>query len=182
VTPVLERADCAYTAFYCEENVFHLAARPELAELERWAVFISNPAQACPLWQQRAAPEGRWVLWDYHVVLVVRDAGLQVYDLDTRLDFPTGLEAYLAATFPFVARLPADLAPRFRVVTAPELAATFASDRSHMRDGRGRFRKPPPAWPAIRAPGQPPTNLMRFIQMEVPFVGEVRDLESLPLL
>ena len=176
------RAECAYAPYYCEENAYHLALRPELAALERWVVFISNPRRACPLWQQRAAPVGAWVQWDYHAIVVVQDEGLWAWDLDSRLPFPSPLPAYLAGTFPFAGQVPEALQPRFRVVPAALMASTFASDRSHMRTAHGGFRKPPPPWPPVQAAGQPPSNLMRFVDMQAPFVGAVMGLDALTQL
>ncbi|MCB9649596.1 MAG: hypothetical protein H6730_23795 [Deltaproteobacteria bacterium] len=109
---MLARGDCEHTSFYCEENVHRLLGRPELAELPRWVVFISNVKNSCALWQQRAAGAGRWVIWDYHVVVMARhDDGIRVYDLDSRLTFPTPLAAYVTGTFPFATRMPASCRP-----------------------------------------------------------------------
>ncbi|MCB1652822.1 MAG: hypothetical protein KDI41_02380 [Pseudomonadales bacterium] len=177
---MLARGDCEHTSFYCEENVHRLLGRPELAELPRWVVFISNVKNSCALWQQRAAGAGRWVIWDYHVVVMARhDDGIRVYDLDSRLTFPTPLAAYVTGTFPFATRMPVELSPRFRVVPADRFLATFSSDRSHMRTPDGGYTYPPPPWPPIQVEGLPPSTLARFVDMNTPFEGEVMDLEGL---
>jgi len=106
-----------YTSCYCEENVYLLAeafsARKDADIGWPWdiyIVFISNPGKTVALWQQKAREDV--VVWDYHVVLVlraqtpsrseVRTRGARaddksdgtpsqqtwVYDFDTRLPLP----------------------------------------------------------------------------------------------
>lgn len=143
-----------YTPFYCEENVWHLCQHPVLAPGDRQVIVITNAARQCPLFYQRAAAIGAWVLWDYHVIVVVSGAVPRqhplVFDLDTRLGAPVPFADYAAATFDH-RRAPHDpLAPRFRVIAATDYVARFGSDRSHMRDAHGRYFQPPPPWPPIR--------------------------------
>ena len=165
-----------YQPFYCEENVFHLAREPQLAGRPREVVFISNAERSCPMWHQRAAVRPGWpILWDYHVVLLCAEPW-EIWDPDTTLGFPAPAAEYLRRSFRD--GLGEDLAPRFRVVEAGVFAATFASDRAHMRASSGRYKKAPPPWPAIGEPGAEP-NLMRFVDMEAPFHGEVLDLRGL---
>jgi len=128
------RRQCKYQAFYCEENVWHLAGA-----LGGWAVVLSHPSRQTPIWGQRAAEPGEPVLWDYHVVLVAEG---EVWDLDTRLAFPAPLDTYFDAAF----RLPERV--RARVLPAAEYRAGFWSDRGHMRRG-GEWLAPPPPWPPI---------------------------------
>jgi hypothetical protein len=99
----------------------------------------------------------------------------EIWDLDTLLGFPVPARAYLRGSFH--PGLPEEYHPRFRLVEAEILASTFASDRSHMMRG-GRYRKPPPPWPAIGVPART-SNLMRFVDVTAPFVGEVLDLADL---
>jgi hypothetical protein len=165
-----------YHPFYCEENAFHLAQEPALAGRPREVVFISNAGQSCAMWHQRAAPRPGWpILWDYHVVLLCAEPW-EIWDLDTTLGLPVPAADYLGASFRAgVAEL---LTPRFRLVPAALFAATFASDRSHMRAASGRYKKPPPPWPAPGEPGAP-SNLMRFVDVQSAFHGEVLDLRGL---
>jgi len=85
------------------------------------------------------------VVWDYHVILVLRrptgDEDSLVYDLDTILDVPCGARHYLEKTFPYYCDT-TDLVTEqvldpvyqsvFRIVPASEFIDNFASDRSHM--------------------------------------------------
>jgi protein N-terminal glutamine amidohydrolase len=96
---------------------------------------------------QRVAPSGRLIAWDYHAVAV--DAQRRVWDLDTSLPLPWAGVRWLDETFALAERLPAIYAPRFRVVPAERFLAEFSSDRRHMRDRGGRYLKPPPPWPPI---------------------------------
>jgi hypothetical protein len=147
-----------------------------LANRPREVVFISNAARSCAVWHQRASVHESWpILWDYHVVLLV-GAPWEVWDLDTTLEMPAPAVHYLRSTFrDGVADA---LAPRFRVIDADVFTASFASDRAHMRTPGGRYKMKPPPWPPLGAPGVEP-NLMRFIDMDVPFLGEVLDLRAL---
>ncbi|HEY4116670.1 MAG TPA: hypothetical protein VGM56_02390 [Byssovorax sp.] len=179
-----------YQPFYCEENVWHACRAPRFAG--RWprAVFLSSAARAIVMWHQRAAPRlDAPVLWDYHVVLLV-EAPWQVWDVDSTLGAPLDAATYLARSFPYAAprpdddarswrrRIPAEMAPRFRLVEAAELVARFASDRAHMRAPSGRYKQPPPPWPPIGAPGEP-SNLSRFLDVDAPFLGEVLSFDDL---
>ena len=130
------------------------------------------------MWHQKAARRpGAPLSWDYHVFLLVRDPW-EIWDFDTTLGFPVPAAAYLRCSFRPEIALPDELIPRFRVVDGPQLAATFASDRSHMRGRDGEFQKPPPPWPAIGPEGMT-SNLGRFVAMEDVVAGEVVSLPTL---
>jgi len=160
--------------FYCEENVWHLCQDPRFEGRPREAVFISNPARACPMWRQRAG-EGRPIVWDYHVVLLVHQP-FELWDVDTTLGLPVAPKDYLDESFD--RSVPPEYLPFFRLVPAEIFVATFASDRSHMRRRDGSYHKPPPSWPPIGAPGAP-SNLFSFVDMKAPFLGEVVSLDDL---
>ena len=134
-------------------------------------VFISNARRQVAV-RRQAAGGGGAVMWDYHVVLV---GGGRVWDPDTTLGFPVGFDFWIQERFFPLVR---DHEPRFRVIDAATYRSTFASDRSHMMDRKGKPLKPAPDWPKI---GQG-MNLMSFVDLEKPFVGDVADLESLPRL
>ena len=159
----MQLSSVRYAAFFCEENVWHLAhERAGGADVS--AVFITNRARQVALRQQRA---GDPVIWDYHVVLF--DGG-NVVDLDTTIEGgPTlPISAWLQGTF---GPVPASLAPRFRVVAAEDLLRTFSSDRSHMREPDGTPREPFPEWPPIQSPLGPHT-LPRFLDLDDDIAGE----------
>lgn len=165
----MNRQDCKYTPFYCEENIWHLSQDPAFSSVTRRVVFVSNPARKCAFFNQRGAEEDGFVIWDYHVFLL---AGAEAWDLDSTLPFPCPLKRYLTATFRD--QLPRWYLPWFRLVKAEDYVAKFASDRRHMRDAAGAFKHPPPPWPANGPADQ--HNLGDFIDMRQPFLGEVIDL------
>jgi len=168
-----------YQPFYCEENAWWLCAEPALAPSPGTArggaqvLFIVNRAGHCPFAGQRAGARGEIIWWDYHVVLL--DAARRIWDLDTRLGLPLPAADWLTGSFPFIARLPAALAPRFRLVPCAEYRRDFASDRSHMRDSAGRWRHPPPPWPAIGRG----MRLPRYLHPDAPEPGQLLDYQGL---
>lgn len=155
-----------HTPYYCEENVWQLCGHERLAGAEARVLFVSNARRGCALWSQRAAKEpGQAVVWDYHVLLVVRGVGgWRVWDLDSTLGLDLPLAVYLEATF---LPLPEQLLryrPMFRLLPAPSYRAAFSSDRSHMRDAEGGWIHPPPSWPAIVRRDAP--SFLRWTTME----------------
>ncbi|HYN76565.1 MAG TPA: hypothetical protein VES73_02080 [Lamprocystis sp. (in: g-proteobacteria)] len=161
-----------YQPFYCEENAWWLCAEPRLGPAERQVVFLVSRAGRCPLLHQRAAPPGQLIAWDYHVVVV--DGQGRVWDQDTRLPLPSRGCDWLARTFALASRLSAIYAPRLRVIPAGEFTASFASDRSHMRDCHGRWQRPPPPWPRI-GEGM---NLGLYLDPEAPSPGRLLSLSE----
>lgn len=168
-----------YWPCYCEENVWHLAGDPEIAAKgDVYVAIISNPERQVTLWGHRDAPWPRGpIVWDYHVILLARDTatGWEVWDLDTSLGCPAPCGDYLDVTFPPLAKLEASGAPLFRLLAAGEYRRELRTDRRHMRRPDGTWSSPPPPWPPI---GQG-SNLMRFIDMEDDFLGEVVDERGL---
>ena len=166
-----------YQPVYCEENVSQLCHDPDLVDRAA-ALFLAGGADGCLMWHQRSAPHrGETVLWDYHVVLLA-SGPWEVWDLDTTRPFPVGAASYLLRSFRPQLAVPAKFAPRFRLVGVAELAATFASDRSHMRAPDGQWSMPPPPWPPIGREGVP-KSLARYLDMDDPIAGERLDLPKL---
>jgi hypothetical protein len=145
----------AYAPFWCEENIWHLAADPRVGEGAREVVLLTGAGGLVACWEQRAARQADApVVWDYHVVLAVRTAdGWQVWDLDSLAGCPVSAERWLAATFPLPAQVRPDFQPRFLVMPAGDWRRDFHSTRAHMRDAHGHWRHPEPAWPPILGGG-----------------------------
>jgi hypothetical protein len=175
--------------FFCEENVWRQLQSPSLPVPvdERFAVFISNRARKVAMWSQRAAAADP-VVWDYHVVCLCHGAaGAVVVDVDCTAGVVLPLASWAAVSFrPWA---PTEVAPRFRVVHAPDFLRTFSSDRSHMLDAQGQPLKPPPPWPAPSPSSSSsssssslpaPMNLMRFVDLDDDDIGGfVCDLDEL---
>lgn len=167
-----------YWPRYCEENVWHACDAMAGDSRDVLAVVIANRSGRVAVFRQRAARgrPGEAIAWDYHVVLAVRaDTGWTVVDPDSTLPCPCAADVYLAESFPALPEPLARYRPLFRVVDAATYRARFASDRRHMRDGRGGWWSEPPPWPPIGAGHV----LDRLIDMDDPFVGERADLEGL---
>lgn len=167
--PDLSKGGCEYTPFYCEENVYHLCARPEFRS-SAFVVLVSNAAQQVNLWKQQ---RGEPVQWDYHVICVAQQGGSQrlgyaVFDLDSKFDFGTPFPIYARGTFPPAARreeAKAKQRPRFRVLPAARFRRVFASDRSHMRRKDGGWHAKPPAHDAIVAENGETHTLPQLLDM-----------------
>ena len=178
------RDNFRYCAYYCEENVWQLCQEDELLQQQVCVVFVSNPQKSCALWNQRAAhSEDSAVVWDYHVLLLAFSEqtsgnGWKVWDLDTTLSFPCDARTYLQWTFAVGYSIPEEYRPLFRVMTREEYLLSFSSDRSHMRDDKGGWMKPPPPWPAPFQESKG-MNLHRFFEMEQGFVGDVLNLDEM---
>ena len=173
-----DQATLRYQPFYCEENIFHLSQDPHFAARAPSALFVSGVGGECVMWHQKQARRpGAPLSWDYHVFLLVRDPW-EIWDFDTTLGFPVPASAYLRRSFRPEIALPEELTPWFRRVGAAALAATFASDRSHMRGRGGEFQKAPPPWSTIGPEGVA-SNLGRFLTMEDAIAGEVIGLPAL---
>jgi hypothetical protein len=174
----IDRLSLDYQAYYCEENVWRLLARAEIAARRAWAVIVSSLSGEFVALHQRA---GRFddglVCWDYHVFAVVDDSDHTrlALDLDSDLPFPCPLARYLDNTFPSAVHDRAQ--PYFRVITASDYLTNLASDRSHMRSPHGGYTSPPPPWPA---PGEgKPSNLMSWIDVSSSSPGAVYQLAQM---
>ena len=168
-----------YQPYYCEENIWHLCRDRGFEERRAFVVFISNEGRSCALWSQRAAPQtGVPVVWDYHVVAIDASGNeAQVWDLDTVVGAPVDFGRWWKTTFPLGESVPERLRPTFRVVEADTYLERFSSDRSHMRDDDGGWKKPPPDWEPIFEADEG-MNLERFVAMDDDFVGEVLEMEA----
>jgi protein N-terminal glutamine amidohydrolase len=159
----IERSSYAYQAYYCEENVWRLLARPEFAGLSTWAVLVSNSERNVVMLRQRSGrPLDGLVHWDYHVFAIITEPiqGRLALDLDSELPFPCPLSRYLDDTFP--TDVQKSIAPRFRVLKGQEYVSGLVSDRSHMRRPDGSYIAPPPSWPPPGSGTGKPSILMEW--------------------
>jgi hypothetical protein len=159
---------------YCEENVWRLVRRKLRHRVQGgssscWVVFVSNPVKNVPMFHQRAASSPHDpCCWDYHVILLTDtdqrcgQASVQesrwVWDVDSTLQYPCPLNEYLAQTFPY--DWPHPHGPLFRLIEAFVYLNTFASDRSHMYDGRV-WSSPPPPYDIIQTESD--TNTLPYL-------------------
>lgn len=175
-----------YQPFYCEENVWRFLALDQAARAgAAYAMFITNEERAVPMWAQRASP-GLFspIAWDYHVVALVKpsDEGSRVlvYDQDHTGALPQPLSLWLKLSFPYQERIPQAYQPRFRLIEGAQFLERFSTDRSHMLDERGRWKKPPPSWPCPRGESAgEASNLERFLTLSDPIAGEILELAQL---
>ncbi|KIY66302.1 hypothetical protein CYLTODRAFT_398990 [Cylindrobasidium torrendii FP15055 ss-10] len=167
-----------YTSCYCEENIYFLAK--SFIDHETYVVFVSNENKTVAIWnQKRARSPDIPVVWDYHVILVLKTANSSwIYDFDAVNASPILLEEYMGRSF-----LP-DVLPAFRclfrVVPSRLFFETFSSDRSHMICPDGTYSVTPPTYPAIQSVAHSGSNLMdAFVSMDSdkPY-GEVMSLEA----
>lgn len=92
---------------------------------------------------QRAAAPGALMAWDYHVVFAAEVAGApKVFDLDSRLPFPSPWRVYFDGTFPNPSGLPERWRSEVRQIPARGYLDRFYSDRQHMVG-----KVPPSAFP-----------------------------------
>nr|CAG4642752.1 EOG090X0C0Q [Evadne anonyx] len=148
--------ECIHTSCYCEENVWHLCHNVKENHPSKlqgcYAVFISNGGQTIPLWYQKSAGEAGFVIWDYHVIFLHKNAyECQVYDLDSTLSFPCQFEDYLEQAIKCDEMLPTQFHRLFRIIPAEDFLNDFASDRKHMQKADGSWMKPPPPYPPIKS-------------------------------
>ena len=133
----LRREAFRYTPYFCEENIWWLARNLVDAgydQSEMRVLLFSNPWQSVALMKQRASVQGGPVIWDYHVVLMVRTDNVQrILDFDTLLDFDASCSDYLLNTFPVQSGLPKHYRAWVRSIPASGYLEHFYSDRTHMR-------------------------------------------------
>jgi hypothetical protein len=131
------RTEHRYTPFFCEENVWWLAHERRHAssgQVTGWVCLFTNDTASIAVMNQHAAPATTLMAWDYHVVLAVpQDGVMQVFDLDSRLPFPSPWSAYFRGTFPNQPALPPRWRTRLRQVPVGAYLDRFCSDRHHMQ-------------------------------------------------
>jgi hypothetical protein len=135
-----------YQPYYCEENAYKSCEVLAGRGYRRPAmVFVFGRSDWVMMFQQRAAPPGEPIWWDYHVFPVaVDESGVtRVFDPDSRHSLAVPWSRYRITSFADEADV------RFRVLRWETAQAAFGSDRRHMRRANGDWIKPPPPWPPI---------------------------------
>ncbi|MDX9802191.1 MAG: hypothetical protein RBT69_12745 [Spirochaetia bacterium] len=169
--------DFRYHPYYCEENIYLLCADffREKDDTGAHVLLITNSFGGCSFACQKIAHEGRIVLWDYHVVLHTDSL---IYDFDSTLPFPCPADQYLCNTF-----LPETsfiYQPLFNAVPARTYLDKFSSDRRHMKNPDGNWKKPPPPWPLISGWSAESTHeLPRFLDCKAESFGCIISLKDL---
>ena len=152
-----------YQAFWCEENIWHLAQHPTTSADEALVLAVTGTLGQVACWQQKAAEEGEAVVWDYHVVLATKTVTCwQIWDLDTRLGMPVSARTWMDDTFPYPEFVLPEFHPRFAVFDTASYVKGLNSDRSHMRTDTETWLKTPPSWPAIRGDGLGLQEILRL--------------------
>ena len=138
-----------YTPFFCEENCWQLVNSFSLDSLDNYYVlFLTNETKTIALTNQKISPEGEFVIWDYHVI-VYNSQDKEIYDFDSRLNFPEEQNTYIEYTWGDQNRLPENYRTLLRVIPAKAYMSHFYSDRKHMLDNDGKELQPFPIWPCI---------------------------------
>ena len=172
-----------YQAYFCEENIWHLAAK-----MPGVVVFISNAHNQFAIWEQKLArqdeldtprPIDSYILWDYHVVFAhgpretadfenladyISQDECVIYDYDTQLPKPCKASRYFFNSFPVDKYLiTREFQPRFRLIDAKEYVNRFWSDRSHMKNEDEEWSAVPPSWPCIMSEHKNKLRLTRLL-------------------
>lgn len=175
----LRREHFAYAACFCEENIWQLGkslVAQGISIAAMHAVVLSNSNRNIALLQQRAALPGNIMMWDYHVILLLKNADKEwILDFDTRLPFASLRNNYALKSFIPSTQLAQEFQPLMRVIPMAEYLARFSSDRHHMRDENGEPLQPFPLWPAIQSNDvDQPITLMQYMEMEDNLPGNSR--------
>ena len=179
-TIIGEKTQQVYTAFYPEENVWHLCHKlREFKDLEAYVVFVSNEQKLVALTGNGLGSTYGALctnIFDYHTIFLVNSSTkyCTVYDLDCQVIYPMPFEPYCQFSYKDKQGLNA---PTFRVIPFLEFLQNFASDRSHMIK-EGSFIKPPPKENCIETETTK-MNLNDFVSMDPDRgVGTVLSLEE----
>ena len=130
------RSNYHYTPNFCEENIWWLAKTlkekdPTVEAL--YVLFFTNMHRNILMLNQNPAPRGQPIVWDYHVVLQLKNDGQEfILDFDTRLGFATKLTYYFKNSFPLQAKIPESYRVVVRSIPATDYTRYFYSDRKHM--------------------------------------------------
>ena len=141
-----------YTPYFCEENIWKYGQCIKEELFCRYDVlFLSNQANTIALLNQKAAPQGEFIVYDYHVILHCT-ADLKIFDFDSRLGFETDSEYYFDETFTDQSLILPAFRTAVRVIPLENYIKFFDSDRTHMIMNEQPLQ-PFPEWPEIRSEG-----------------------------
>ncbi len=137
-----------YSPFYCEEKFWYLYNNPDFADFEKLVVIISNVQKKCVFYSQKLSSQNNHIpiIWNYHVILLVKWTSWLVYDFDTILPFPIITVEYTNKTSKNINSFMQQ--PKFRLISATDYIKEFSSDRSHMLQ-IGKWIHQPPIWNPI---------------------------------
>lgn len=172
------RDDYAHQPYYCEENIWHLCQHKHFPDSH--VIVISSLGEYFPMLRQINEQQAELpVLWDYHVILLIREnkGDCYILDFNTSLPFCTPLKVYFEQSFMAEALLKPTEVPLFRILTAQQYIAELRSDRSHMK-AENNWLSPPPAWNPI---SKRETNLKQFTDMTDQAYGEIMTAQELLL-
>lgn len=179
----LAKKDCSYTAFFCEENIWHLAhhlIRQGVNSQNLLVAFISNTKQQVAVFNQQPRLNLP-VIWDYHVILLHNTGDyFLVYDFDSQADFPALANHYLDLSFPYLKKVPAVYQAMFRLIPAADYLKHFSSDRSHMLEHIDEIAFPPEP-PIIPSAEHPHIALQQYwdFSLQLPDNSEILTLDEL---
>ena len=163
------KSNYLYTALFCEENIWHLTRsliEQGIESKDIKIVFITNKDKQIAVFNQCAAVENQAILWDYHVILMVKiEHKPCIFDFDTRLPFVSNYEDYLNNSF--ADNIDSKYSGVFRIIPAEVYLKHFHSDRSHMKGliSDDDFPKYPPIL----------SNLSTKIELKNLFDSEIKD-------
>ena len=164
------RSSYEYTAYFCEENIWHLGkslVQEGYRVNEMFVLMFSNENRQVVLYQQSAAPPQMPIIWDYHVVLLHEEKDAPViFDFDSRLSFPCPFSAYIHQTFHSVEDYPSCHHFLIRKIPLSAFHRSFESNRSHMYGKDGSPICPFPTAPPIRHdPNAEGIDLWEYLDM-----------------
>ena len=142
-----------YHPFYCEENLWWWSNSLSSDALDQaYVLIISNNERRAAVGLQRLGkPPGDFMVWDYHVVGLLRSATeSKLVDFDTSVESTTMDAQWWFNTQERLLELVVeDYHPRFRPIPARHYLNEFSSSRQHMLGADGKYIHPVPAWPCI---------------------------------
>jgi len=172
-----------YCYCYCEENIYRLSkalcTSKASSKDKLYVIFISNANKTIPIFK----PEGDYVVWDYHVILIEKDQEHKrstVYDFDIGNSLQTNFKHYVKFCLRpnQISNLP-QYKHTYRIVPVQTMWDHFSSDRSHMKDEKGKWLQPPPSWPCITIENVSTNLFSDFVNMTNTRIGEIGDSSKL---